>query len=148
MKWSVGDNLHAGVSGVCKTAFCNFYQVSSSHVDNLVRECKRGTFNSSKKLSDRSVVDSAILPHLRKLAAGYGITLTRTQVAAAKLPNSPSVLSAYGWMAEHFSLIGDMAPNCDGEIHLEPTHLQDMTNAGLSSVNVDTFSSIWVNCRW
>jgi hypothetical protein len=57
-------------------------------------------------------------------------------------------------MAEHFSLIGDMAPNCDGEIHLEPTHivevhaehLQDMTNAGLSSVNVDTFSSIWVNC--
>jgi hypothetical protein len=77
-----------------------------------------------------------------------------TLVAAAKLPNSPTVLSAYGWMAEHFHLIGDMCPNCDGEIHLEPTHIVEvygehyvaMRDADMDCVNVDTFASIWTNC--
>jgi len=124
------------------------------HVDNIVREIKGGSSNSDIKLSDRSKVDMAIVPQLRNIAKSFGIHLSIKQLAAAKLPNSFTVLTAYGWMAEHFNLIGDMAPNCDNEIHLEPCHivevhselLLEMTNAGMECVSLDTFANIWSNC--
>jgi hypothetical protein len=40
MSWSIGDKMKTRISGVCKTAFCNAYRVSSSHVDNIVKELK------------------------------------------------------------------------------------------------------------
>ena len=154
MCWSVGDKMKSCITGVCKTSFCRAYRVSSSHVDNIVKELKGGTSTTAKAFTDQSSADLLVLPDLRRIAAVFGLHLTKTQVAAAKLPNSPTVLSAYGWMAEYFNLIGDMAPNCDGEIHLEPIKIVDvyakhhlaMTDAGLACVNVDTFARIWMNC--
>jgi hypothetical protein len=119
-----------------------------------VREVKGGVSSTLRPFTDKSTVDLSLLPDLRRIAKSFGLHLTRTQVAAAKLPNSPTVLSAYGWMAAHFQLVGDMAPNCDDEIHLEPIHIvevygehfQDMEHAGMPCVSVDTFGSIWMNC--
>jgi hypothetical protein len=153
MNWKVGDRMKTWVEGVCKKAFCNAHCVSSSHVDNIVREIKQGKQNSMTKFSDRSKVELSMLPGLRKLANGFGLYISSKQVAAAKLPNSPTVLTAYGWMARHFSLIGDSAPNSE-EIHLEPIHIvevygehvMDMEAAGIPHVNVDTFANIWTNC--
>jgi hypothetical protein len=123
MKWVVGDKLsQLFIVGVCKTAFCNAYRVSPSHVDNVMKELKGGVTNAHRAFCDKSKGSMAILPHLRRLARCYGLNLTRKQVAAAKLANSPSVLTAYAWMAHFFELVGDMAPNRDGEIHLEPVH--------------------------
>lgn len=153
MNWKVGDRMKTWVEGVCKKAFCNAHCVSSSHVDNIVREIKQGKQNSMTKFSDRSKVELSMLPGLRKLANGFGLYISSKQVAAAKLPNSPTVLTAYGWMARHFALIGDSAPNSE-EIHLEPIHIvevygehvMDMEAAGIPHVNVDTFANIWTNC--
>ena len=155
MKWAVGDNVSKlYVEGVCKSAFCNAYRVSSSHVDNVIKEIKGGVSNAQQLLGDRSKTDMKILPHIQKIAKCYGLHLSQKQVAAARLPNSTSVLSAYAWMAHHFALVGDMAPNRDGEIHLEPVHYkevhkeycEDMNSSGLKVVCVDTFCSIWRNC--
>ena len=103
--------MKAQIEGVCKQAFCNAHCVSSSHVDNIVREIKKGNENSMPILSDRSKIELGMLPGLSKIAKGFGLHLSVQQVAAAKLPNSPTVLTAYGWMARHFDLIGDMVPN-------------------------------------
>ena len=154
MNWAIGDRTKTRIEGVCKQAFCNAHCVSSSHVDNIVRDIKNGHQNARRTLNDLTKVDMGILQGLRKIAKGFGLHLTKTQVAAAKLPNSPTVLTAYGWMARHFDLIGDMIPNSGGEIHLEPVqivevyaeHVLDMTNAGIPYVNVDTFANIWMNC--
>jgi hypothetical protein len=40
------------VKGVCKTAFCNIYRVSPSHVDNLVRQVKCVITNSDKMFTE------------------------------------------------------------------------------------------------
>ena len=155
MCWSIGDVVdNTRVKGLCKTAFCNVYRVSSSHVDNIVIAIKGGVANSLKPFSDRSQVDPLMLKDLRRIAKSLGFYLTQKQVAAAKLPNSPTVLTAYGWMGDFFNLVGDTAPNCNDEIHLEPTYIvevygeyfQDLTSAGMDCVSVDTFASIWSNC--
>jgi len=117
------------VSGVCKDCFCNVYGVSPSHVDMVVRELKTGTTNSSQVFSDHSTSPLAVLAGLRRVAKSFGIHLTKRQVAAAKLPNSPVVLSAYGWMLDHFKLVGDYQPNLGGEIHLEPRHIVEITES-------------------
>ena len=114
--WAVGDKIKTRLP-VCKMAFCNVYRVSSSHVDNVVREIKDGVANSLRPLSDRTKTPDYMLQDLRRIGRSFGLHLTRKQVAAAKLPNSPTVLAAYGWMAAHFQLVGDQAPNADGEIH-------------------------------
>jgi hypothetical protein len=155
MDWKIGNKMDStSYASVCKQAFCNVYCVSSSHVDNVVRDIKKGIHVTEPVFNDKSKIDLSIFPKLREIAKGFGLYLSRTQVAAAKLPNSPTVLTAYGWMAAHFDLIGDMAPNRDGEIHLEPCHIVevygeyfvDMQNADVGSVHVDTFASIWNNC--
>jgi hypothetical protein len=154
MNWKIGNKMKAQIEGVCKQAFCNAHCVSSSHVDNIVREIKKGNENSMPILSDRSKIELGMLPGLSKIAKGFGLHLSVQQVAAAKLPNSPTVLTAYGWMARHFDLIGDMVPNSGGEIHLEPIqivdvyheHVMDMEVAGIPYVGVDTFANIWKNC--
>ena len=95
-----------------------------------------------------------MFPSLKRIGETFGIHLSKEQVAAAKLPNSNTVLAAYGWMNEYFNLVGDMAPNRDGEIHLEPIKIVevyneyciDMTHAQMECVSVDTFASIWGNC--
>jgi hypothetical protein len=154
MNWSIGDKTKTRVEGVCKQAFCNAYCVSSSHVDNILKEIKLGNQNCQRPFSDHSRVEMGMFQGLKKIAAGFGFYLSKKQVAAAKLPNSPTVLTAYGWMARHFDLIGDMVPNSGGEIHLEPIHIVevyaehvvDMEHAGIPYVNVDTFANIWSNC--
>ena len=105
MCWAVGDIMDTRVTGVCKTAFCNVYRVSPSHVDNVMREIKGGVANSLRPFSDRSKIEFSMLPDLRHIAKSFGLHLSRSkQVAAAKLPNSPTILSAYGWIAAHFNL--------------------------------------------
>lgn len=154
MNWCIGDKMKTRIEGVCKIAFCNAHCVSPSHVDTIVREVKNFTAHSARTFTDRTVVDDFLLKDLRRIAASYGLHLTKKQVAAAKLTNSPAVLTAYGWMANYFELVGDMAPNLDGEIHLEPIHIveiydeyfDDMVAADMYSVRVDTFASIWKNC--
>ena len=91
MEWKIGDKMKTRVSGVCKDCFCNVYGVSPSHVDMVVRELKTGTTNSSQVFSDHSTSPLAVLAGLRRVAKSFGIHLTKRQVAAAKLPNSPVV---------------------------------------------------------
>jgi hypothetical protein len=154
MDWKIGNLMDNTLTSVCKQAFCNVHGVSSSHVDNIVKDIKKGIRTTEPAYSDKSTVELAMFPQLHKLAKGFGLYLTKKQVAAAKLPNSPTVLTAYGWMAAHFDLIGDMAPNKDGEIHLEPCHIVevygeyilDMQHADTAQVHVDTFASIWKSC--
>jgi hypothetical protein len=154
MCWKIGDKMKCQITGVCKTAFCNVYRVSSSHVDNIVREIKDSIVTTKRAFSDKTSADLALLPDLRRIAKAFGLHLSKTQLAAAKLPNSPAVLQAYGWMADYFELVGDYAPNCDEEIHLEPIKIVevygeytiDMDIAGMIKISVDTFASIWMNC--
>ena len=120
MNWAIGDKAKTRISGVCKIAFCNVYCVSPSHVDTIMKEIKDGVHSTSSNISDRSRIDAVFLKNLRKISEKHGFHLSHRQVAAAKLPNSPSVLTAYAWMARHFDLIGCTVPNMDGEIHLEP----------------------------
>ena len=80
--------------------------------------------------------------------------LTQRQIASVSLPNSPAVLTAYGWLADHFKLVGDWIPNLGGEIHLEPIHIvevyaeynKDIIDAGMRTISVDQFASLWHSC--
>ena len=83
MRWSVGDKMKSCISGVCKTSFCRAYRVSSSHVDNIVKELKGGPSTTAKAFTDHSSVDLLVLPDLRRIAAGFGLHLTKTQVTAS-----------------------------------------------------------------
>jgi hypothetical protein len=72
--------------------------------------------------------------------------LTHRQVAAAKLSNSPTVLTAYSWMARHFDLIGCAAPNLDGEIYLEPMHVKEVHEEYKETMPDAGIPSIWYHC--
>lgn len=155
MCWKVGDPTILQVTDVCKNCFCNVYGVSLSHVDEVVREVKSGICGDAPKLSDRTPgCDKHLLAGLRRIARSYGIHLTQRQVAAAAIPNSPLVLTAFGWMNDHFKMVGDYMPNLGGEIHLEPIHIVeiygeyrvDIESAGIRPVHVDTFAKLWINC--
>lgn len=154
MEWAIGDKLDIRITGVCKKAFCMVYGVSSSHVDNVIKDIKNGVQAEERDFTDRSRVPVPIIQKLKRVAKSLGFYLSNRQLAAAKLPNSPTVISAYGWMARFFKMVGDMIPNSDGEIHLEPVQIvevygeynADMVYAGNPMVNVDTFASIWMNC--
>lgn len=155
MQWTVGDVDHIKIEGVCKNCMCNCYSVSSSTLDVRVQEVKKGFHSSQPILNDRRKgLDRQQLQMFRRIARVYGMHLTAKHFAAAAVPNSPACLTAYGWMVDHFNLVGDWAPNREGEIHLEPIEIVeiyaeyhgDVNNAGLTSINVDTFARIWTNC--
>jgi hypothetical protein len=52
--------------------------------------------------------------------------LSREQVAAILIPNSPVSLSCYAWMDDYFKLVGDAIPNKENEIHLEPVEIKEI----------------------
>jgi hypothetical protein len=149
MEWALGEKENNTRFIVCKQAFCNVYGVSSSHVDNIVKEIKAGERSTQPSFNDRTKVELTYFPDLLRIAKAFGLYLSKKQVIAAKLPNSPLVLTAYGWMAAHFELVGDKAPNRD-EIHLEPIYIVDvygeyvvdMKHADMSTVSVDTFANM------
>jgi hypothetical protein len=120
----------------------------------MVKEIKSGVVNSEGKLSDKSTVPTGQLKSLKKIAKSFGLRLTREQVAAAAIPNSPAGTTAYSWMLYYFKLVGDFVPNAGGEIHLEPTTIVeihkeyelDMNNADVQTISIQRFGAMWLNC--
>jgi hypothetical protein len=60
----------------------------------------------------------------------------------------------YGWMRFYFDLIGDMEPNTDGEIHIEPClcsdiyeeYKFDMSIGNYECLSITQFLQMWQAC--
>ena len=77
---------------------------------------------------------------LMKQAKHRGSYFSKEQLAAMIIPNTPAALSCYAWLHDFFSNIGDVMPNTDGEIHLEPTEIQAVWEEYYSGAyNIDHF---------
>lgn len=64
------------------------------------------------------------------------------------LPKSPVVLSAYGWMIDHFHVVGDYQPHLGGDIHLEPRYIKEVHHKYINDLtNVDVEQYLWSNLR-
>ena len=99
-------------------------------------------------------MDTQFAKTLKKYVKLRGCYISDDQIASMVIPNTPSSLSCYAWMHDHFELVGDAMPNLDGEIHLEPTEIQiiwheyhdDMVNSGSLVLQCDQFASMWRVC--
>lgn len=80
--------------------------------------------------------------------------LSHEQIAMTKIPNSYMSLACYVWMKNFFELVGDQVPNSAGEIHLEPTtineihaeYVMDMEHVGEERLDYVTFRNLWIHC--
>jgi len=89
------------------------------------------------------------------MAEAHGVRLSKLQLAALQLPNTPDSLACFAWLEFHFDMVGDCIPNTDGEIHLEPTKVCDIFDEYVSSVvqtgngrhlRASQFFGIWKAC--
>jgi len=151
--WKVGTDASSQVVDVCRTCFSNCYGIPLTTMDRVVRSFKNGEAKPAPALSDRTVMSDAIFRGFKKAADYYGLKLTRQELAAARMPNSPVAVSCYAWMARYFSMVGDDMSNSE-EIHLEPTLIKDvwaeyreeMISYGVKHLSVTAFGSLWTHC--
>jgi len=126
MKWSVGFGQFK-IEKVCRTAFLNCYDLSHATVDRCCTSIKNGSMvyinnfyndktNSVLSKTEDSIKQNALIKYMRI----HNFTMSVEQIAACKIPNNEVNLNAYGWMFHYFNLVGDIQPNKQDEIHLEP----------------------------
>eukprot|EP01041_Mallomonas_annulata_P013585 gene13585-28845_t len=152
--WKVGVAPTTVIDGVCRRTFRVCYNIGHTYVDEIVRGIKHMEMNSEPLLNDKTKVSSAYAENFVKMALIRGIILDKTQVAMMKIPNSPTSVNCYSWMAHHFELVGDQIPNSAGEIHLEPTdkqniwkeYQQDMIHSETCYLGIPEFNNIWKKC--
>lgn len=136
--WTVGSAPAPTARNVCRSCFMTAYDCSHGYIESIVSDMKSGTRSYDQKSSDkRARVNLHFISHLEVLAGHYGVKLTRAQMQAITVPNSVESLSAFGWLQNYFSTVGEHQPKID-EIHLDPctkTHIweeykQTMDDAG------------------
>jgi hypothetical protein len=86
MKYSVGEKGSYYLEDVCRTCFLNVYMVSSTHVDNIVKEIKEGCQSSIRDFNDKTAVPLDLIKPLKKLGKSFGIHLSNIQLAALVIP--------------------------------------------------------------
>ena len=145
-------NVHV----VCRSGFRQAYNMTSWYLDDLITRMKKGQKYSVTELNPRSKISSSDVSDKRisLFAEAFGINLSHDSLGSLRLSNSiPSMLCA-SWMQYYFSLVGDNAPNTDGEIHLEPIpkreifkeYLFDMQNFSgreNDALSLDVFRALW-----
>lgn len=77
MKWVIGESSNNTEIVVCKQGFCNVYGVSSSHVDNIVKEIKSGQRATAPVFNDKSKVDFALFKDLQRVAKRFGLEISK-----------------------------------------------------------------------
>jgi hypothetical protein len=125
--WRVGVGENA--VQVCRQGFQTAYVVSSWYTDDLIIRIKNGDVNADLLITDRSALSkkSGITdPKVTNFCEHFGITLSRMQVRAMRVPNTVQSLSTVAWMNYYFKLIGDNVPNAAEELHLEPVKRQQI----------------------
>lgn len=152
--WKIGVAPKRVVENVCRTAFQLAYGIGKSYIEVIVRSIKDFEVNLEPPLDDRAVISSHYEYLFIKMAEDRGLQLTRDQLAALRVPNSPTSVLCYSWMLIYFDVIGDLIPNSDGEIHIEPTDIKEIwaeykedTNfAGESYLCAEAFGRMWDIC--
>jgi hypothetical protein len=118
--WQIGTGSDTIL--VCRKGFEVAYQISSWYTDDLIERIKAGDVNVEACFTDRSAMDKSGINDKRviKFCKDFGISLSRMQLRALKIPNSLSSLTTVAWMNYYFKLVGDNVPNALEELHLEP----------------------------
>lgn len=124
--WKVGVAPAPSACNVCRKCFMAAYDCSHGYIDAIVRDMKDGVRCYEKGSSDKSSrISLNFTSHLEQLASHFGVHLTRQQMQALTVPNSVESLTAFAWMQNYFSSVGEHQPKVD-EIHLDPctvTHI-------------------------
>jgi hypothetical protein len=158
--WQIGEG-DSKILNVCRQAFMIAYNLKKCGMESLCKHLKEGVSN----LDEHVITDKTNLLNRRncsflavkKYAALCGIDLSVEQLAAMQIPNTPAALETYSWMHFYFELVGDAAPNCDNEIHLEPTSILEIykeyvfhTEAYKMDKNeiydIRSFGTMWEKC--
>lgn len=144
--WKVGAAPAPTASNVCRHCFMTLYGCSHGYIDAIVRNVKDGVRSYDRAASDcSSRVTLNFLSHLENMAAHFGVKLTRQQLQAISVPNSVESLSAFGWMHNYFSSVGEHQPKVD-EIHLDPctaTHIWEEYKQTLEDAGEVRFTSCY-----
>ena len=126
-RWRVGAAPWAIIDDVCRKCFRNCYGVANSTVLLIVKEIKSGEVIVEPKFKSNTKVEPKLVDILVKMAIKRGNELTKAQIAMLSVPSSPSSMSCYAWMHNYFELVGDCIPNADGEVHLEPLNIWEVS---------------------
>jgi len=157
--WKIGIG-NAIKNGVCREAFMIAYDIKSTYFETLCREVKEGTLNYEKKLNDKTNIvhedrNNVIYNELIRYTKLHGLKLTVQQLAAMQIPNTQVALDTYGWMDNYFQLVGDIMPNSNGDIHLEPITIKEVhdeyyidftTIYQQAYYNYNDFAKLWTIC--
>ena len=124
--WKIGSGANAVC--VCRNAFHLAHHVSAWYTDELIALYKHGAVNVDRLLNDRSAYERSSYNDKRvaNFCKHFGISLTRVQVRAMRVPNSVLSLTTVAWMNYYFKLMGDNCPNKLEELHLEPVKKKDV----------------------
>lgn len=104
---------------ICRANFAAVYEITKYRVDLFASEYKDGINSTSRDMSDDASGFSS-RAELEIACQKNGIVLNQDQMVSALLPNSSKAMALSVWMKNYFLFHGDVAPNKDGEIHLEP----------------------------
>jgi hypothetical protein len=154
--WTIGVGLDT-MRNVCRVRFELVYDLGKTYVFLLGKEIKAGIVNSETNMSDRTGVGAIstrklVMDEVKSLSLREGLHMSREQLSALVLPNTPASLECFAWMKSHFTIIGDNAPNKSDEIHLEPMLIKDvykeykdsMTEKGIEHLQPTAFGNMWL----
>jgi hypothetical protein len=124
--WQVGVGVNRQI--VCRRGFEMAYQISSWYTDDLINRIKEGDINVGAIFTDHTAMDKSGINDKRVIAfcKHFGISLSRMQLRALKIPNSLSSLTTVAWMNYYFKLVAESPPNAEEELHLEPCKKKDI----------------------
>ena len=151
--WQVGTGADRMV--VCRAGFELAYQISHWYTDDLITRIKDGDSNVEANFTDRTALDKSGINDARVIAfcKHFGISLSRKQIRALKVPNSMASLSTVAWMNYYFKLMAENVPNIEEELYLEPVmkkliyeeYCFDVTSydQGQGPIAIGLFLDIW-----
>ena len=152
--WTIGIGIHR--AKVCRKRFMLTYDIKHWYLENLCSQIKKGVVNSQKPLNDATpvVAHNDFIHKFELVALKHGVTVSRNQLCAIQLPNTVDSIHTFGWLNFYFNMVGDLIPNSDNQIHLEPTLVQDiyaeyshfMTAQDLNSLGRTQFAKLWQTC--
>lgn len=146
---------------MCHTCFEHCYGIGQTLLYQLTNDVKKGIKTQERLEGEGRLGDAAkyqnnpvFVKQLLNLAKLRGYSLDHRQIAALVVPNSPTSLTCYAWMHDHFDLIGDAIPNSRCEIHLEPItltevhdeYILDMVHYGQRYLSLNEFCRMWRSC--
>ena len=109
MHYQIANGVEAISGAVCETAFSLAWGISGHRMKTFREEIK-GKVTTSRKITERTVIEANTLNRLQHLAAGRGFMFNRDQISAARMPNGSKAIDAFTWMQQFFDMIGDFEP--------------------------------------